>query len=138
MNAIELLAETCPRTKGVSQAKRERDDRAVLDEEARRIRQRTISRADGPIIGGTRGRWLHVDNWDDGLLGVNPWALHFGGGRSRMLSVTRVGVDGDGRTWVQGDVLPRVKKEETVGARVSTADIECKKVLSMKVTQIKL
>lgn len=85
---------------------------------------------DGPNFAEVEGRWLRVAGYSDDVAARTPWIVHppSGGGKakgakaaslSRNFSVTRVAKDSTGELWVQGDVVPQMKKDDLVGAAIS-------------------
>lgn len=85
---------------------------------------------DGPTFKEVDGRWLRVEGFSEELAARSPWVVHppSGSGKakgakaaalSRNFSVTRVAKDGTGSVWVQGDIVPSMKKDELVGGAIS-------------------
>ena len=118
--------------KGLASAAREDRKRSIADEGGARFDQVNA-----------RGM-LRIANFDEALVSWSPWVIHFPKPKkgkaapSRVMSVTNVAKDGDGRMWVSGDVVPALKKSELVSASISVDDTtQCKKVSPMKVIEIK-
>ena len=107
----------------------------------------------GPCFAESDGKgWLMVEGFTDALAKRSPWIVHPASAltpvirgslaereverilSSRNFSVTRVAKDGSGATWVKGDVVPPMKKDELVGAAISVDNMAvCQPVTPMKV-----
>ena len=112
-----------------------------------RKRSLAVSKSgEGPTLAEVDGRWLRVDGYSEALAKRSPWIVppQAKGGKakgakpaaalSRNFSVTRIAKDDSANVWVQGDVVPQMKKEELVGAAVSVDNMAiCQAVQPMAI-----
>lgn len=143
VQAAKLLPKVASHAKATEHLKQ---DEKILRkaESADRKRSLAASKAgDGPIFKEVDGRWLRVDGFSEELAARSPWIVHPPSGRgkakgakaaalSRNFSVTRAAKDGTGSVWVQGDIVPSMKKDELVGGAISVDNMAvCQRVTPM-------
>ena len=134
---VAVVVKKLARNKTKSDTALEKEEKAVIGRmrkaEARRYKYKV--RHDRPEIDECDGRWVRVNIFKDALMTRSPWVLHWPcGGKneftSRVFSPTRMAeaTEDEKRTenvrlmWVQGDVLPHLKKSQLVGAFISIDD----------------
>ena len=115
------------------QGKLERHQTLLIDKAEERARKEVLRNERAPAIRSAQGRWLEVVNWESKLESTAPWELCMDGHPPRALSVSRIARDGDGTYWVQGDILPNVKKALIVGAKISTNSLRCQRVSALRI-----
>jgi len=130
VQAAKLLPKPTSHAKATEHLKH---DEKVLRKADALDRKRSLAASkagDGPTFKEVDGRWLRVEGFSEELAARSPWIVHppSGSGKakgakaaalSRNFSVTRVGKDSTGSVWVQGDIVPSMKKDELVGGAIS-------------------
>ena len=126
-----------------------RHDEKMLQKAEGLDRKRSLAASksdEGPTFAEVDGRWLRVKGYSEALAKRSPWIVHPLAKRgkakgakpaaalSRNFSVTRIAKDDSANVWVQGDVVPQMKKEELVGAAVSVDNMAiCQAVQPMAI-----
>lgn len=125
-------------------AKAEKREKKLLQAAAKVDRARSLADDATPRFAEADGRMLRVSNYEITLASRSPWVVHFPKPKkgaalpSRVFSPTKVAKDADERVWVAGDVVPRIKKAELVGAAISVDDTsQCHHVAPLKVVKKK-
>ena len=130
VQAAKLLPKPASHAKATEHLKH---DEKILRKADALDRKRSLAASkagDGPTFKEVDGRWLRVEGFSEELAARSPWIVHppSGSGKakgakaaalSRNFSVTRVGKDSTGSVWVQGDIVPSMKKDELVGGAIS-------------------
>lgn len=143
VQAAKLLPKLVSHAKATEHLKH---DEKILRKADALDRKRSLAASkagDGPTFNEVDGRWLRVEGFSEELAARSPWIVHppSGSGKaqgakaaalSRNFSVTRVAKDGTGSVWVQGDIVPPMKKDELVGGAISVDNMAvCQRVKPM-------